>query len=150
VIVGGVSFEAAPPARQDYAETASIIVDGRKGLNEHSHRGAPAVALSSAHPAIGRVACPLIGQPGGTSLWCLGFVLGGKVVCTASNVTLTSRSNPRAPEPSYVLRASGDVLQRLLDAIEKERRKAAAAELTKAGSVPAGAPGRAADDASQG
>jgi len=44
--------------------------------------------------------------------------------------------------------ASG--LQRLLDAIEKERRKAAAAELAKAGSVPAGAPGRAADDASQG
>jgi hypothetical protein len=40
-------------------------------------------------------------------------------------------------------------LQRLLDAIEKERRKAAA-ELRKAGSVPAGAPGRAADDASQG
>src|SRR5258708_22572625 len=37
VIVGGVSLEAAPPARQDDAETASIIVNGRKGLNEHSH-----------------------------------------------------------------------------------------------------------------
>ena len=32
VIVGGVSLEATPPARQDYAETASIIVNGRKGL----------------------------------------------------------------------------------------------------------------------
>jgi hypothetical protein len=32
VIVGGVSLEAAPPARQDDAETASIIVNGRKGL----------------------------------------------------------------------------------------------------------------------
>jgi hypothetical protein len=84
VIVGGVSLEAAPPARQDDAETASIIVNGRKGLNEYSHRGAPAAALSSAHPAIGRVACPLIGQPGGTSLWCLGFVLGGKISCQAS------------------------------------------------------------------
>ena len=36
-------------------------------------------------------------------------------------------------------------MQRLLDAIKKERRKAAAAELAKAGSVPAGAPGRAAE-----
>ena len=32
VIVGGVSLEAAPPARQDDAEKASIIVNGRKGL----------------------------------------------------------------------------------------------------------------------
>jgi hypothetical protein len=63
VIVGGVSLEAAPPARQDYAETASIIVNGRKGLYEHAHRGAPAVAASSARPAIGRAACPLVGQP---------------------------------------------------------------------------------------
>src|SRR5215468_8095740 len=46
VIVGGVSLEAAPPARQDDAETASTIVNGRKGLYEHSHRGAPAVAIS--------------------------------------------------------------------------------------------------------
>jgi hypothetical protein len=40
VIVSGVSLEeAAPPARQDDAETASIIVNGCKGL--HGHRGAP-------------------------------------------------------------------------------------------------------------
>ena len=48
LIVGGVSLEAAPPARQDDAETASIIVNGRKGLYEHGHRGARAVAVSSA------------------------------------------------------------------------------------------------------
>jgi len=63
VIVGGVSLEAAPTARQDDAETASIIVNGRKGFYEHGHRGAPAVAVSNAHPAVGRVACPLVGQP---------------------------------------------------------------------------------------
>src|SRR5262249_53396860 len=63
VIVGGVSLEAAPPAHQDDAESASIVVNGRKGLNEHSHRGAPAVALSSARPAISRAACPLVGHP---------------------------------------------------------------------------------------
>ena len=40
MIVGGVSLEAAPPARQDDAETASIIVNGRKGLYEHGHCGA--------------------------------------------------------------------------------------------------------------
>src|SRR5262249_60039396 len=44
-------------------ESASIVVNGRKGLNEHSHRGAPAVALSSARPAISRAACPLVGHP---------------------------------------------------------------------------------------
>jgi hypothetical protein len=43
VIVGSVSLEAAPPRRQDDAETALIIVNGRKGLNEHSHRGATRV-----------------------------------------------------------------------------------------------------------
>jgi len=32
MIVGGASLEAAPAARQDYAETTSIIVNGRKGL----------------------------------------------------------------------------------------------------------------------
>ena len=36
--------------------------------------GTPAVAVSSARPAIGRAACPV-----GTSTWCLGFVFGGKV-----------------------------------------------------------------------
>jgi hypothetical protein len=62
VIVGGVSLKAAPAARQDDAETVSIIVNGRKGLYEHGHRGDPAVPVSNA-----------------TSTWCLGFVLGGKV-----------------------------------------------------------------------
>jgi NMT1-like family len=62
VIVGGVSLEAAPAASQDDAETASIIVNGRKGLYEHGHRGEPAVPVSNA-----------------TSTWCLEFVLGGKV-----------------------------------------------------------------------
>src|SRR5215831_18765912 len=66
VIVGGVSLEAAPPARQDDAETASIIVNGRKGLYEHGHRGAPAVAVSSARTAIGRLAYPLVGPPKAT------------------------------------------------------------------------------------
>jgi hypothetical protein len=37
VIVGGVSLEAAPAARQYDAETASIIVNRRKGLYEHGH-----------------------------------------------------------------------------------------------------------------
>ena len=32
-------------------------------LYEHGHRGAPAVAVSSARPATGRAACPLVGQP---------------------------------------------------------------------------------------
>ena len=63
MIVGGISLEAAPPTRQDYAETASIIVNGRKGLHEHGHRGAFPVAVSSARPAIGRAACPLVGHP---------------------------------------------------------------------------------------
>jgi hypothetical protein len=62
VIVGGVSLEAAPAASQDDAETASIIVNGRKGLYEHGHRGDPAVPVSNA-----------------TSTWCLELVLGGKV-----------------------------------------------------------------------
>src|SRR5215472_15328951 len=49
MIVGGISLEAAPPARQDDAETASIIViNGRKGLNEHSHRGAPSSIMEEA------------------------------------------------------------------------------------------------------
>src|SRR5262249_23053435 len=63
MIVGGISLEATPPTRQDYAETASIIVNGRKGLYEHGHRGAFPVAISSARPAIGRAACPLVGHP---------------------------------------------------------------------------------------
>jgi hypothetical protein len=62
MIVDGVSLEAAPAARQDDAETASIIVNGRKRLYEHGHRGDPAVPVSNA-----------------TSTWCLEFVLGGKV-----------------------------------------------------------------------
>ena len=42
MIVGGVSLEAAPAAtRQDDAETASIIVNGRKGLNEHGSSRRP-------------------------------------------------------------------------------------------------------------
>ena len=56
VLVGGVSLEAVPAAREDDAETASIIVNGRKGLYEHGHSGGPAVPVR-----------------------CLGFVLGGKV-----------------------------------------------------------------------
>src|SRR5262249_51303189 len=48
VIVGGVSLKAAPAARQDDAETASIIVNGRKGLYEHGHRGGPAIPGSNA------------------------------------------------------------------------------------------------------
>ena len=63
MIVGGISLEAAPPTRQDYAETASIIVNGRKGLYEHGHRGAFPVAVSSARPAVGRAACALVGHP---------------------------------------------------------------------------------------
>jgi hypothetical protein len=61
VIVGGVSLEAAPTARQDDAETASIIVNGRKGLNEHGHRGGPAVLVSSARSHRSR-SLPLLGQ----------------------------------------------------------------------------------------
>src|SRR5215831_17264271 len=63
MIVGGISLEATPPTRQDYAETTSIIVNGRKGLYEHGHRGAFPVAVISARPAIGRAACPLVGHP---------------------------------------------------------------------------------------
>src|SRR5262249_10304033 len=63
VIVGGVSLEASPPTGQEYAETASIIVNGRKGLYEHGHRGAFLVAVSSARLATGRAACPLVGHP---------------------------------------------------------------------------------------
>ena len=48
MIVGGVSLEAALAARKDDAETASIIVNGRKGLYEHGHRGEPAVLVSNA------------------------------------------------------------------------------------------------------
>jgi hypothetical protein len=33
MIVGSVSLEAASPTRQDYAETASIIVNGREALH---------------------------------------------------------------------------------------------------------------------
>jgi hypothetical protein len=85
MIVGGISLEGAPPTRQDYAETASIIVNGRKGLHEHGHRGAFPVAVSSARPAMGRAACPLVGHPkGGTSTWCVEFVFGGKVLTIAT------------------------------------------------------------------
>ena len=53
MIVGGISLEAAPTARQDDAETASIIVNGRKRLYEHGHRGGPAVLVSNSafHPS---------------------------------------------------------------------------------------------------
>src|SRR5215831_20118926 len=51
VIVDGVSLEAAPPARQDDADTTSIIVNGRKGLYGHGHRGGPAVPVSNARSA---------------------------------------------------------------------------------------------------
>src|SRR5262245_14130445 len=51
VIVGGVSLEAAPPARQNDTDTTSIIVNGRKGLYEHGHRGGPAVPVSNARSA---------------------------------------------------------------------------------------------------
>src|SRR5262249_56544537 len=63
VIIGAVSLEAAPPACHDDAETASIIVNGCKGLYEHGNRGAFPVPVSSARPAIGRAACPLVGHP---------------------------------------------------------------------------------------
>src|SRR5262249_54042476 len=51
VIVGGVSLEAAPPARQDDTDTTSIIVNGRKGLYEHGHRGGPAEPVSNTRSA---------------------------------------------------------------------------------------------------
>src|SRR5215813_10364660 len=38
MIVGGVSLKAAPAARQDDAEKASIIVNGRKGLYAQRRR----------------------------------------------------------------------------------------------------------------
>src|SRR5262245_52269565 len=60
--VGGVSLDVAPAARQDDAETASIIVNGGKGLCEHGHRGGPAITVSN-----------------GASTWYLEFILGGKV-----------------------------------------------------------------------
>src|SRR5262249_42374373 len=64
VIVGGVSLEAAPPARQDDAETASIIVDGRKGLNDAFHPSliviivASIVAISSSSVALSATTSP--------------------------------------------------------------------------------------------
>jgi hypothetical protein len=60
VIVGDVSLEAAPTARQDDAE-ATRFVNGRKGLNEHGHRGGPAVLVSSARSHRSR-SLPLLGQ----------------------------------------------------------------------------------------
>src|SRR6516164_6487527 len=47
VIVGGVSLEAVPATREDDAETASIIVNRRKGLYEHGHSGDPAVPVNN-------------------------------------------------------------------------------------------------------
>ena len=47
VIIGGVSLEAAPPACHDDAETASIIVNGCKGLYEHGHRDAFPVGVAA-------------------------------------------------------------------------------------------------------
>ena len=43
----GVSLEAVPATREDDAETASIIVNRRKGLYEHGHSGDPAVPVSN-------------------------------------------------------------------------------------------------------
>jgi hypothetical protein len=40
-MVGGVSFESAPASRQDDTETASIVINGRKGLYEHGHGRVP-------------------------------------------------------------------------------------------------------------
>src|SRR5215471_15775141 len=51
VIVGGVSLEAAPPARQDDTDTTSIIVNRRKGLYKHGHRGGPAEPVSNTRSA---------------------------------------------------------------------------------------------------
>src|SRR5262249_4603248 len=85
IVVGGISLEGAPPTRQDYAETASIIVNGRKGLYEHGHRGARPVAVSSARPAIGPRSLPSCWtSKGGTSTWCIEFVFGGKVLTIAT------------------------------------------------------------------
>jgi hypothetical protein len=86
VIVGGVSLKAAPAARQDNAETASIIVNGRKGLYEHGHRGDPAVPVSNA-----------------TSTGCLGFVLGGKVHPRPSPSIFSVRARLSAMPRNYVV-----------------------------------------------
>ena len=85
MIVGGISLEATPPTRQDYAETASIIVNGRKGLYEHGHRGAFPVAVSSARPCHRPRSLPSCWtSKGGTSTWCIEFVFGGKVLTIAT------------------------------------------------------------------
>jgi hypothetical protein len=73
VIVGGVSLKAAPAARQDDAEKASIIVNGRKGLYEHGHRG----------------------EYRKTPTWCPGFVLGGEVHVTPARSIFSNALNFR-------------------------------------------------------
>jgi hypothetical protein len=78
VIVGGASLKAAPAARQDDAEKPSIIVNGRKGLYEHGHRGSPAVPESNATPT-----------------WGPGFLLGGKVHVTPARSIFTNALNFR-------------------------------------------------------
>ena len=76
MIVGGVSLEAVPAAREDDAETASIIVNGRKGLYEHGHSGGPAVPVR-----------------------CLGFVLGGKVQGSSARAHNLEASYQRLRRP---------------------------------------------------
>jgi hypothetical protein len=88
VIVGGVSLKAAPAARQDDAETVSIVVNGRKGLYEHGHRGDPAVPVSNA-----------------TSTWCLGFVLGGKVDVSPARSIFSNALNFRCSAMAALVRS---------------------------------------------
>src|SRR5262249_49396236 len=83
MIVGGISFEAAPATRQDYAETASIIVNGRKGLYEHGHRGASG-GQQRAPCRRPRSFPSCWTSKGGTSTWCIEFVFGGKVLTIAT------------------------------------------------------------------
>jgi hypothetical protein len=82
MIVGGISLEAAPPTRQDYAETASIIVNGRKGLYEHGHRGGGGKQRAPCRRPRSFPSCWT--SKGGTSTWCIEFVLGGKVLIIAT------------------------------------------------------------------
>jgi len=88
MIVGGVSLKAAPAARQDDAEKASIIVNGRKGLYKHGHRGSPAVPESNATPT-----------------WCLGFVLGGKVHVTPARSIFSNALNFRCSAIAALVRS---------------------------------------------
>ena len=89
VIIGGVSLEAASPARQDDAETAPIMVNGREGLYEHGHPSGGGKQRAPCQRSHSLPSCWT--SKGGASTWCIGFVFGGKVAI-ATQTALPARA----------------------------------------------------------